>query len=289
MLKEIHEQPGAMRDTLVGRVDEHRRLLLDDLGSPTTSSERSTRSSSWRAAPRTTPGSWRSTRSSTGRGSPVEIDIASEFRFARPGPRSRHAHARRLPVGGDDRHARGRPARSPPGIQLARRHEHRRVVPRPRGGRRDLHARGAGDRRRVPRRSRPRWSPSTSWRCTSRRCAARCSRGDRGGPDEDGGSRDRWSARSGSTRRSRSSRRGSSARDWLFIGRHTGFPAALEGALKLKEISYVHAEGYPAGELKHGPIALVEDGVPVVAVATRCHVYPKMLSNIQECAPVAPR
>src|SRR5204863_5728487 len=72
------------------------------------------------------------------------------------------------------------------------------------------------------------------------------------------------------------------ARDVLFIGRHTGYPAALEGALKLKEISYIHAEGYPAGELKHGPIALIEDGVPVVAVATRCHVYPKMLSNIQE-------
>ncbi len=72
------------------------------------------------------------------------------------------------------------------------------------------------------------------------------------------------------------------ARDVLFIGRHTGYPAALEGALKLKEISYVHAEGHPAGELKHGAIALVEEGVPVVAVATRCHVYPKMVSNIQE-------
>ena len=72
------------------------------------------------------------------------------------------------------------------------------------------------------------------------------------------------------------------ARDVLFIGRHTGYPAALEGALKLKELSYVHAEGYPAGELKHGPIALVEDGVPVVAVATECHVYRKVLSNIQE-------
>ncbi len=72
------------------------------------------------------------------------------------------------------------------------------------------------------------------------------------------------------------------ARDVLFLGRHTGYPAALEGALKLMELSYVHAEGYPAGELKHGPIALVEEGVPVVAVATQCHVYPKMLSNIQE-------
>jgi glutamine---fructose-6-phosphate transaminase (isomerizing) len=72
------------------------------------------------------------------------------------------------------------------------------------------------------------------------------------------------------------------ARDFLFVGRHTGYPAALEGALKLKEISYIHAEGYPAGELKHGPIALIEPGVPVVAVATECHVYPKVLSNIQE-------
>jgi glucosamine--fructose-6-phosphate aminotransferase (isomerizing) len=72
------------------------------------------------------------------------------------------------------------------------------------------------------------------------------------------------------------------ARDFLFIGRHTGYPAALEGALKLKELSYIHAEGYPAGEMKHGPIALVEEGVPVVAVATECHVYPKVLSNIQE-------
>ena len=72
------------------------------------------------------------------------------------------------------------------------------------------------------------------------------------------------------------------ARDFLFIGRHVGYPAALEGALKLKEISYIHAEGCPAGELKHGSIALVEPGVPVVAVATECHVYPKMLSNIQE-------
>jgi glutamine---fructose-6-phosphate transaminase (isomerizing) len=70
--------------------------------------------------------------------------------------------------------------------------------------------------------------------------------------------------------------------DVLFIGRHTGYPAALEGALKLKEISYIHAEGHPAGELKHGPIALIEPGVPVVAVATKCHVYPKLLSNIQE-------
>ena len=74
------------------------------------------------------------------------------------------------------------------------------------------------------------------------------------------------------------------ARDWLFLGRHVGYPIALEGALKLKEISYVHAEGYPAAELKHGPIALIEGGTPVVAVHPSSHVYAKMLTNIQEVA-----
>jgi glutamine---fructose-6-phosphate transaminase (isomerizing) len=72
------------------------------------------------------------------------------------------------------------------------------------------------------------------------------------------------------------------ARDVLFMGRHVGYPVALEGALKLKEISYLHAEGYPAGEMKHGPIALIEQGVPVVVVATQSHVYSKVLSNVQE-------
>ncbi len=70
--------------------------------------------------------------------------------------------------------------------------------------------------------------------------------------------------------------------DFLFIGRGVGYPVALEGALKLKEISYIHAEGYAAGELKHGPIALVEPRVPVVAVACEGHVYEKVLSNIHE-------
>lgn len=70
--------------------------------------------------------------------------------------------------------------------------------------------------------------------------------------------------------------------DFLFMGRSVGFPVALEGALKLKEISYIHAEGYAGGELKHGPIALIEEGVPVVAVTTAGHVYDKIVSNIQE-------
>lgn len=72
----------------------------------------------------------------------------------------------------------------------------------------------------------------------------------------------------------------------LFIGRHVGFPVALEGALKLKELAYMHAEGFAAGELKHGPIALIEDGVPVVVIvpspAGRAILHDKMISNIQE-------
>jgi glucosamine--fructose-6-phosphate aminotransferase (isomerizing) len=71
-------------------------------------------------------------------------------------------------------------------------------------------------------------------------------------------------------------------RDFLFLGRHLNYPIALEGALKLKEISYIHAEGYPAGELKHGPIALIDDNVPVVAIATQSSVYEKMISNVEE-------
>jgi len=70
--------------------------------------------------------------------------------------------------------------------------------------------------------------------------------------------------------------------DFLYLGRGINYPIALEGALKLKEISYIHAEGYPAGEMKHGPIALIDELMPVVAIAPRDHVYEKMLSNIQE-------
>ncbi len=70
--------------------------------------------------------------------------------------------------------------------------------------------------------------------------------------------------------------------DFLYLGRGINYPIALEGALKLKEISYIHAEGYPAGEMKHGPIALIDDNLPVVAIAPADPVYEKMLGNIQE-------
>ncbi len=72
------------------------------------------------------------------------------------------------------------------------------------------------------------------------------------------------------------------ARNFLYLGRGPNFPIALEGALKLKEISYIHAEGYPAAEMKHGPIALIDDRMPVVFIAPRDSVYPKIVSNIEE-------
>jgi glucosamine--fructose-6-phosphate aminotransferase (isomerizing) len=71
-------------------------------------------------------------------------------------------------------------------------------------------------------------------------------------------------------------------KDFLYLGRGAHYPIALEGALKLKEISYIHAEGYPAGEMKHGPIALIDEDMPVVAIAPGDHAFEKMLGNVQE-------
>ena len=72
------------------------------------------------------------------------------------------------------------------------------------------------------------------------------------------------------------------ADNFLFLGRGLNYPSALEGALKLKEISYIHATGYPAGEMKHGPIALINSNMPVVCIAPKGEVYDKMISNIRE-------
>jgi glucosamine--fructose-6-phosphate aminotransferase (isomerizing) len=81
------------------------------------------------------------------------------------------------------------------------------------------------------------------------------------------------------------SRHLSGVSDFLYLGRGMQYPIALEGALKLKEISYIHAEGYAGGEMKHGPIALIADGLPVVALAPRDSTYERMLGNMEEvCA-----
>jgi glucosamine--fructose-6-phosphate aminotransferase (isomerizing) len=72
------------------------------------------------------------------------------------------------------------------------------------------------------------------------------------------------------------------AHNFIYLGRGYNYPAALEGALKLKEISYIHAEGYPAAEMKHGPIALIDKHMPVVVIATEQETYDKVVSNVQE-------
>ena len=72
------------------------------------------------------------------------------------------------------------------------------------------------------------------------------------------------------------------AKNFLYLGRGFNFPVALEGALKLKEISYIHAEGYPAAEMKHGPIALIDENMPIAVIATKYGHYEKVVSNIQE-------
>src|SRR4029453_10389347 len=76
----------------------------------------------------------------------------------------------------------------------------------------------------------------------------------------------------------------SKARDVLYLGRGVNYPLALEGALKLKEISYIHAEGYAAGELKHGPIALIDETMPIIVIAPYDRVFEKTVSNMQEVA-----
>ncbi|MGE5844474.1 MAG: SIS domain-containing protein, partial [Syntrophaceae bacterium] len=72
------------------------------------------------------------------------------------------------------------------------------------------------------------------------------------------------------------------AKSMLYVGRGINYPVALEGALKMKELAYIHADGYPAGEMKHGPIALIEDGVPVVFLATIDGLHERVLANIEE-------
>src|SRR4030067_351522 len=72
------------------------------------------------------------------------------------------------------------------------------------------------------------------------------------------------------------------SRDFLYLGRGPSYPIALEGALKLKEISYIHAEGYPAGEMKHGPIALIDERMPIVVLTPRDGSYDRMVGNVEE-------
>jgi glucosamine--fructose-6-phosphate aminotransferase (isomerizing) len=284
MLKEIHEQPAAIRDTLVGRVDEHRRLVLDDLRIPDDILREVDKVFVMACGTAYHSGLVAKYAIEHWTRLPVEIDIASEFRYRDPvlGP---NTLALAVSQSGETidtleaaRHARrqGSPllaVTNTVGSSLAR--EADGVI--------YMHA---GPEIGVAA------TKTFATQMVSQYVLAMYLAQVRGSmfPEEIGEVLTRMAELPAKVEAAirldepirALAERFAAARDWLFIGRHTGFPAALEGALKLKEISYVHAEGYPAGELKHGPIALVEEGVPVVAVATSCHIYPKMLSNIQE-------
>jgi glucosamine--fructose-6-phosphate aminotransferase (isomerizing) len=284
MLKEIHEQPAAIRDTLVGRVDEHRRLALDDLRISDDVLREVDKVFVVACGTAYHSGLVAKYAIEHWTRLPVEIDIASEFRYRDPvlGPDTLTLAVSQSGETIDTLEA-ARHARHQGSNLLAVTNTVASSLAREADGVIYMHA---GPEIGVAA------TKTFATQMVSQYILAMYLAQVRGSmfPEEISEVLTRMAELPGQVEGAirldgqirELAERFQHARDWLFIGRHTGFPAALEGALKLKEISYVHAEGYPAGELKHGPIALVEDGVPVVAVATRCHVYPKMLSNIQE-------
>jgi glutamine---fructose-6-phosphate transaminase (isomerizing) len=284
MLKEIHEQPSAIRDTLVGRVDEHRQLVLDDLRIPDDVLRGVDKVFVVACGTAYHSGLVAKYAIEHWTRLPVEIDIASEFRYRDPvlGPDTLTLAVSQSGETIDTLEA-ARHARRQGSSLLAVTNTVGSSLAREADGVIYMHA---GPEIGVAA------TKTFATQMVSQYILAMYLAQVRGSmfPEEIAEVLTRMGELPAKVERAIGldaeirglAQRFQGSHDWLFIGRHTGYPAALEGALKLKEISYVHAEGYPAGELKHGPIALVEEGVPVVAVATECHVYPKMLSNIQE-------
>ncbi len=284
MLKEIHEQPSAIRDTVRGRFDSKGRLALDDLRVREQQFESVDKVFVVACGTAFHAGLVAKYAIEHWTRLPVEIDIASEFRYRDPVLDSntltlaisqsgetidtleavRHARHQQSPVIAITNTVGSSIARESDAVLYTR----------------------AGPERGVAA------SKTFATQMAALHLLALYLAQVRGTmyPDEISEYVDQMASLPGQVRKALGlddqiqeiAARYQQARDVLFIGRHTGYPAALEGALKLKEISYIHAEGYPAGELKHGPIALIEAGVPVVAIATECHVYPKVLSNIRE-------
>ncbi|MDQ4109200.1 MAG: glutamine--fructose-6-phosphate transaminase (isomerizing), partial [Actinomycetota bacterium] len=284
MLKEIHEQPGAIRDTLVGRVDEHGQLVLDDLRIPDDVLREVDKV--FVVACGTAYHSGLVARYAIEHWTrlPVEIDIASEFRYRDPvlGPDTLTLAVSQSGETIDTLEA-ARHARRQGSSLLAVTNTVGSSLAREADGVIYMHA---GPEIGVAA------TKTFATQMVSQYILSMYLAQVRGSmfPEEIAEVLTRMDELPGQVQRAigldsqvqELAQRFQGARDWLFIGRHTGFPAALEGALKLKEISYLRAEGFPGGELKHGPIALIEPGTVVVAVATRSRLKGKVLSNVEE-------
>ena len=216
---------------------------------------------------------------------PVRGRARPRVPLPRPDPDPRHARRRDQPVRRDRRHADGDPPRARAAREGAGDLQHQRLDDPARVRRGDLHPRRPRDRGRVDQGLHdPAGRLLPARRSTSRRCAGTkygdeiAARGRRARARCPATCSGCSTAPTSSTPSPRSSR---GARSVLFLGRHAGFPIALEGALKLKELAYIHAEGFAAGELKHGPIALIEPGLPVFCVVPpqgRDQLHDKMVS-----------
>ena len=273
MLKEIFEQPRAVRDTTLGRVgQESGRIFLDEMDiSP-------------RGVQGIPAGADRRLRHQLACGAggqfmierlariPVEVDYGSEFRYRDPIVRPRHADHRDFAIGRNGGHAGGAARSQTKGFEDAGDLQRGGVHDHARGGGHADHARRAGDRRGVDQGvHRPVDGAVPAGACIWGRCARRWTRRRR---------TSWWSSCCTFPCSSKRLLRRDAiyedlakalfrASDFLYLGRGIHFPIALEGALKLKEISYIHAEGYPAGEMKHGPNALIDENLPTVVLATR--------------------
>ena len=287
MLKEIFEQPQVIKETLSGRIDDFGDVHLGaELGAIT---------------PERLQGL--SKIAITGCGTafhaglvgmyllrslvhlPVEMETGERVSLRRPGHRSHDLGDCDVAVRRDRRHRRGRADRQAVRLRRLGYLQRARIPFDSARGRHALYARRTGNRRGRNQNLR---LPSGCVDALRALSCAFAGNHRRGKPSCD---RRRHQASSGGRRRrskhlrrdsSRGTRQLRKSQSVLFIGRYVNFPTALEGALKLKEISYIHAEGYPAGEMKHGPIALLDPSVPVVGIMTEDRVREKMLSNLME-------
>ena len=286
MQKEIFEQPRALRDTLGTRLRED-ALDVDldgiDLSPAAVKNlERVTLVACGTAHYACLVGKYLIEQIA---GIPCEVDLASEYRYRRPVVGASHAAGAGLAVGRDGGHAR-RAARGQDAAARACSRSATRATPRSRA-----RATTCSTRTRAPRSAWPR--PSASPRSCSRSTCSRSSSASRGRRSTPGSCARIFAELRRLPRIAEQTlaldaqirsvaQRYFRATNFLFLGRGIMYPIALEGALKLKEISYIHAEGYAAGEMKHGPIALIDQNMPVVVIANRSPVYDKIISNLEQ-------